>query len=159
MWHPLSSAIWNFRRTDLTLFLWIRTCIWRRFSLPIPSTQIERASTAVCVPSASCVKVWVRITLGMMQQTATAIYRGITVQVPVNSTQITIDGQAVELTYVTYDQNGDEITLPNPTEPSELEQDVLVDVGTICDAWKVGAVWNGVSDGENTVDQGLIILP
>ena len=92
-------------------------------------------------------------------QTATAIYRGITVQVPVNSTQITIDGQAVELTYVTYDQNGDEITLPNPTEPSELEQDVLVDVGTICDAWKVGAVWNGVSDGENTVDQGLIILP
>ena len=78
---------------------------------------------------------------------------------PVNSTQITIDGQAVELTYVTYDQNGDEITLPNPTEPSELEQDVLVDVGTICDAWKVGAVWNGVSDGENTVDQGLIIRP
>lgn len=92
-------------------------------------------------------------------QTATATYRGAAIQVPVGSTQITINGQTVDLTYSHYDENGDETERPNITEPSELEDDVLVNLSALADAWELDTYWSRTTKDGVTTDKGWVISP
>ena len=92
-------------------------------------------------------------------QTATATYRGAAIQVPVGSTQITINGQTVDLTYSHYDENGDETERPNITEPSELEDDVLVNLSALADAWELDTYWSRTTEDGVTTDKGWVISP
>ena len=92
-------------------------------------------------------------------QTAVASYRDVTIQVPVGSTQITVNGQTVNLTYSHYDENGEETKLPNSTEPSELEDDVLVNISSLADAWEVDIYWSRTTENGVTTDKGWVISP
>ena len=73
--------------------------------------------------------------------------------------QITVNGQTVNLTYSHYDENGEETKLPNSTEPSELEDDVLVNISSLADAWEVDIYWSRTTENGVTTDKGWVISP
>ena len=91
-------------------------------------------------------------------QTATAVFRGVTVQIPVGSSTIYVDGEPVELTYdpIEWDGPNDDTRIPNPAQPSPLEEDVLVQASPFREIWGIECSSNYTYDD---YDLGAIIYP
>ena len=88
-------------------------------------------------------------------QTATAVYRGTTVQVTAGSVHALVDGESVDLTYTALDENGTEFvnTLPVTLENGNL----IVAASVLLDAWDIsmGTIWD---EGHYTLE-GLVVTP
>jgi len=98
-------------------------------------------------------------------QTATAVYRDVTVTAVLGSSTLYVDGQPVEMTWQDWEDpdlpEGTEAEeLPCPASPSAQGKDLLVNIWPVANAWGLQACWDRTTDDRGvTHGHGWSVVP